>query len=913
MNLKKCMTIIIAGSVLGGSVGEEVTALASTENTIPQMQMEQEIVEQTVEQEIPEESLEEVTTDADGEKAEDAEESKEAEIEISNVKAEYNKKTRQITLTWDMSEEAGVKIYVNNQLEEEDYRRTSYVYEVPYQGMEYTFEVVLKDKTSGEKVAVTVDYESAVLESVDVDYDLEKKILLVEWDGENISYVDVYQDDILLAEQVTGDRLVMEIDLEALSSHTYKVVPYNGKKEATTAKSINYQVEDYRAVIEDFDVKYDEKTNQIVMQWQAKHTAYVDICVNDEEVATSYRGDKYVLNYKPQSGAVYNINICPYNQKDDVGDDVTEQLQEDDFEAPYINKVKERTYSAVDVKGNYTGFKKPAAEIFWTGEENAVYEIYRGEKDKKSSYHYVGGVKSTKEGTCSYLDKTIGIGDYYYKIRKVIVADRFVSQEIATAMSESDSISIAVPKAKLQAQLAGNNTIEITMSASKSYVSGYDIYKKTGNGKYKMVAGVTGNTWTDTDISFESIYKYKVKAYYYDEKTGEKVYGEYSKVATVKSALGSVELKVDRLTAKKIKVSWKKVANADGYEVYYKSGVEGDGFKLLKDTKKLSFTKELNKNGTYIFQIKAYKNGENSERYFSGAEITYRTGFTAPTGFKVSRTKYEFDQKKNVLTQKDTLAWDRVYGAEGYYIECYNPAKKQYETVAKIKKESTTEYVLEHVVTKTTVTDKYRITAYNGEKKQQGSVLKIKSQLGSTENVNVKRNKNKVQINWKAVVGAEKYNVYRSNGRSMVLVATTDKTKITDQGLSLGVAYTYYVKSVNETLGFYGKNSKGVKFTMPLSKVEKLTATNPDVGIVSLKWSKVAEADKYIIYYAEEKDGVYKKLAEVKKGTTGYLHKKIASDQTLYYQVTAVKINAGGSVSESKKSPVAQVYVKQWE
>lgn len=924
MNLKKCMTIITAGSIMVTSMGGEVTVSAVAEEAVQQTQLEQETVEQEMSVEVSEEINEEVSEEAEeseqvtmtpepSEESEEPEESEDLEFQVSNVKAEYNERTKQITLTWDMEENASVKIYVNDKLEEEDYKRTSYVYDVSYQGMDYAFEVVPKGQNSGEKVVVSVGYGTAILESVEADYDLEKKILLIEWDGENIAYADVYQDDVLLAEQVTGDRLLKEITLEALSSHTYKVVPYNGNKEPATAKTIQYQVDDYKAAIEDFEVKYDAKTKQIVMEWQAKHTAYVDICINDEEVVTSYKANKYVLNYQLQSGAVYNINICPYNQKNDAGDDVTEQLQQDDFETPYINSVKERTYSATDANGNYTGFKKPAAEIIWTGEENAVYEIYRGEKDQKTSYRYIGKLKSTKDGTCSYLDKTIGAGDYYYKIRKVIVEDRYISQEIATALSESDSVTITVPRAKLQAKLAENNTIEITLGASKSYVSGYDIYKKTGNGKYKKVAGVTGNTWQDTNITFENVYKYKARAYYYDEKTGKKAYGEYSKISTVKSALGDVELKVNTMAAKKVKVSWKEVANADGYEVYYKSGVQGDGFKLVKDTKKLSFTKEFKKSGTYIFQIKAYKNGENGERYFSSAEITYQTGFTAPSGFKVSKTKYQFDKKKNTLIQKSILSWERVYGADGYYIECYNAAKKKYETIATIKKGNTTEYVLEHIVAKKAVTDKYRITAYCENKKLPGSTVKIKPQLGSTEKLKAKRNGNKVQLSWSAVVGAEKYNVYRSNGRSMVLIETTDKTQITDQGLSLGVTYTYYVKAVNESLGFQGKSSKGVKFTIPLAKVEKFSATNPEAGIVSLKWSKVTDADKYVIYYSKERNGTYKKLAEVKKGTTSYFHKKLTPDQTIYYKVTAVKINAGGSESESKKSAVAQVYVKQYE
>ncbi len=931
MKLKKCVTVITAGSILAASIGGDVTAFAAMGEAAQEQNQEvcsekianEEVVnediqtadaiavEQEVETEETTETSQEVLLQNEAAVEEDEETEETEEIEISDVKAEYNEKTNQITLTWSMQENASVKIYVNNKLEEENYKRTAYVYEVPQEGMNYTFEVVPANEDVGEEVTVSVGYRAAVLEQVNVEYDLEKKILVVDWEGENIAYADVYQDDVLLAEMVSGDKLSTELSLEALSTHTYKVIPYNANKEASEAKTVQYIVDDYIAKVESLTVDYQSATKQIVLQWTAVHTSGVSIYVNEEEIVSNFTGNKYVINYQPQSGATYNIVVIPYNQKEAEGEEATEVLQLDQLETPYIKKVKQKSVSATDENGKYTGFQKPAAEIFWDGEENAIYEIYRGEKDKKSAYHYVGRLKTTKEGECSYLDKTISVGEYYYKIRKVVVEDEYISQEIATSLSEADSITITVPRAKLEAKLVEGNKIEMTLDASKDYVSGYEIYKKSGTGKYKKTATVTGNTWTDENITFGKSYKYKARAYYYDEKTKKKYYGDYSRVFSVKSTLGNVSLKANALTAKKVKISWEKVANADGYEVYFKSNVHGDGFRLLKTTQKLSFVKEFKKSGSYTFMVRAYKQGENDKMYYSSSEIIYQTGFTTPTGFKNSKTVYTFDKTKNTLVQKDTLTWDRVYGADGYYIERYNSKTKKYETITNIKKNSVTEYTLEHTVSKTTVTDKYRITAYADNKKLQGSVVKVKCQLGSTSKVQTKRNASKVLISWNAVEAAEKYNVYRSNGRSMVLVGSTEKTKLTDEGLSLGVTYTYYVQAVNETLGYQGEKSKGKTFTMPLSKVENFRASVAKDDTVTLKWSKASQADGYIIYYSNEKNGKYKKLAEVNKNNTSYQHKNPAINQEIYYKITAKKTNAGGSISESKASGAVKVYIEK--
>lgn len=222
-----------------------------------------------------------------------------------------------------------------------------------------------------------------------------------------------------------------------------------------------------------------------------------------------------------------------------------------------------------------------------------------------------------------------------------------------------------------------------------------------------------------------------------------------------------------------------------------------------------------------------------------------------------------------------------------------------------------TEYTLEHTVSKTAVTDKYRITAYKDNKKLKGSVVKVKYQLGAVSKVQTKRSGSKVLISWNVVKAAEKYNVYRSNGRSLVLIGSTEKTKLTDEGLSLGVTYTYYVQAVNETLGYRGEKSKGKSFTMPLSKVEKFRASMAADDTITLKWSKVSKADGYIIYYSNEKNGTYEKLTEVNKNCTSYQHKNPAINQEIYYKITAIKTNAGGAVSESKASAAVRMYIEK--
>ena len=71
-----------------------------------------------------------------------------------------------------------------------------------------------------------------------------------------------------------------------------------------------------------------------------------------------------------------------------------------------------------------------------------------------------------------------------------------------------------------------------------------------------------------------------------------------------------VSASVKRVSAKKAKVSWKKLSGCSGYEIYM-STKKSSGWKkaaAVKGAKKTSYTRtKLNKNKTYYFKVRAYK------------------------------------------------------------------------------------------------------------------------------------------------------------------------------------------------------------------------------------------------------------------------------------------------------------------
>ena len=176
----------------------------------------------------------------------------------------------------------------------------------------------------------------------------------------------------------------------------------------------------------------------------------------------------------------------------------------------------------------------------------------------------------------------------------------------------------------------------------------------------------------------------------------------------------------------------------------------------------------------------------------------------------------------NTLTQQDTLTWNRVYGASGYYIEAYNAVTGKYTRVAKVAGGSKTSYTLTNPVTPGAKALRYRLSAYKGSSIKAGGTVEITPQLGTAKGVKAEKSGSKVKVSWKGVTGAELYQVYRSNGRTMILVGHTNQTSVTDEGLGVAVDYTYYVLGVTNTVGVTGTKSELAVYWNRIANVSNL-------------------------------------------------------------------------------------------
>lgn len=820
-----------------------------------------------------------------------------------DLRGEYQEDEDAVILSYRTTDCAYVKIYADGTEIENHYTDNVYKYAPVVENNTYVFRVVPYNKNdeagTAAEISFQTPYKTAAVTELDVEYNLDKQVLMMSWSGKNIRYADVYQDNVKIADKSAEGRLVLVTELAEKSEHVYRVVPYNQNDEAGTGKTYLLKVSGYTAKIERLTTDYDRKTNLLFLEWEDTYTEYVDILLNGKALEEHYTGNEALLLCDLQPGASYTISILPYNFRDEPGEVKETIIAHGSFEAPNDAAAFLVSVPVADKSGNQTGFSRPQVQLRWNALAGAVYEIYRAEKDEISAYKWYTDVTVKSDGIYTYIDEGAGFGTYYYKIRRKIAADSYIDQELCTALSKTVSIHVAVPKPQLHARLNGGGKITLSMQSAGEFVSGYDIYRKTGKGKYKYLTSVTEDEYIDGEIEFAKTYRYKVRAFYYDMNSGSKTTGSYSNVSKVKNTIGGIKAEAAAVSEKKVKLTWTPAANAEGYEIYVRSGTPGDSYVLWKTTKKYALKKSVGKNGTYYFMVKAYRRKGKGKTYFSSAEVSIKMGFAAPTGFKIKKTAYEHNKAEKEILQKDTLSWNRVYGAGGYYIDVYDSLSKTYRRAATVTKGTVTSFTVSNPVTASSKPVRYRISAYAGGSVKKGAVLEVKPKLGSPENVTAARYGTRTKLSWKSVTGAECYQIYRSNGRTMVFVGETAGTSMIDQGLSAGVGYNYYVQAVNRTKKLASERIISVSYTQKQEKVANLAAVNVSAKSVQITWNESRGAESYIIYYKASSKEKYQKLTEVPAKVNGYLHKNRKVGSTCFYKVTAVKKNSGGILSES--------------
>lgn len=170
-----------------------------------------------------------------------------------------------------------------------------------------------------------------------------------------------------------------------------------------------------------------------------------------------------------------------------------------------------------------------------------------------------------------------------------------------------------------------------------------------------------------------------------------------------------------------------------------------------------------------------------------------------------------------------------------------------------------------------------------------------------------------IKVSWKKVKGAKKYTVYRSakKTKGYKAVKTTTGSSFTNTSLKTGTTYYYKVKAVN---GKKSATSSVVSKKAVPAKVTSVKAT-AQCSSIKISWAKAKSVTGYEVYYADTKNGKYKKLAATTSAS--YTNKSLSVGKTRYYKVRAYKKSGkktyyGAYSSVISKKTVAHAPSTSW-
>lgn len=309
----------------------------------------------------------------------------------------------------------------------------------------------------------------------------------------------------------------------------------------------------------------------------------------------------------------------------------------------------------------------------------------------------------------------------------------------------------------------------------------------------------------------------------------------------------------------------------------------------LGETTETTFIYAVEPGNKYIFSVNSWDaegnvSPENSNDVIVDCPLPEPEAIAAPT-VKASN---------NADTGKVQLTWNAVDGAKEYKVyrsETKNGSYSLMFTTANTSYTNGSSEVGKRYY--------YKVMAIAIEGKADSEYSSIVSRTRDLPRTEVTianvASTGKIKLTWKAVTGAEGYQVYRSTKKngSYTLMKTVDGTSYTNTSAKAGTKYFYKVRAIHSNKDAYSAYSVIKSRTCDLPKPVSLKVENSGAKSVKISWGKVSGAAKYQLYRSNSKNGSYKLIKTV---TTKYAtDTTVAPGKTYYYKVKAICSNTDGN------------------
>ncbi|WP_407306763.1 cell wall-binding repeat-containing protein [Desulfosporosinus sp. SB140] len=545
---------------------------------------------------------------------------------------------------------------------------------------------------------------------------------------------------------------------------------------------------------------------------------------------------------------------------------------------------------------NLTASAVSSTQIYltWNPVSDATgYYIYRA-TSPSGNYSIIA---TPTTSTSSYTDSSLSPGTaFYYKVLAANSLGVSADSVIVYAVTTSSGSTLSAP-ANLTATVAGSSQIYLTWN-SVSYATSYYVYRATSaSGTYSVVGMPTTTSYTDTGLSLNTTYYYKVQAV---SSGGVSSYSSIA-YATTTNSTGGLPSAPTNLAAtvsgsNQIYLSWNPVSYATYYYVYRATSPSGPFTSIAVPTTTNYTDSNVPQNTIYYYKVLAV----NSAGTSPDSSIVYATT-TASNSIPSAPT----DVTATVASINQIyLTWDSVSYATYYYV--YR-STSPYGTYSIVGVPTTTNYTDSSVTANTTYY--YKLQAVGSAGTSSDSAIVNATTTISSSAMSAPTNftatvisSNQVYLNWYPVSYATYYSVYRSTSLTgtYTIVGVPTTANYTDSTVSANTTYYYKVEAVGNTgsspdsaIVYATTTTSNGALPAPVN----VTATTASSSQIYLSWDPVSSATYYNVYRATSYSGSYSIIGV--PTTTSITDSGLSPNIAYYYKVVAV-----GSTGTSSDSTI---------
>lgn len=353
----------------------------------------------------------------------------------------------------------------------------------------------------------------------------------------------------------------------------------------------------------------------------------------------------------------------------------------------------------------------------------------------------------------------------------------------------SDSVK-AVPQIAPPTSLSAYSTTDgIRLSwSSSSGANSYEIYRSDKeNGTYSKIGTASYTSYTDTKVSYNMTYYYKVVAVNGKNKSSMSKPTSYKYALTAPSYVNVYQQNSDT-----VRVYVSSVSLADGYELYRSTSQNGKYSKVDTSTSSTLFDLNVTLGKQYYYKARAYKTVNNK---------TYYSAYSTVSSLTISIAAPYFSSVSAAGDTQIYLLWKEVAGADGYEI---NAADSYYGTYKKIGTTKDISYL--HKVNKKDTYVYYKLRAYKkvGKKTIYSEYSNVSSAMsGFAGPYNIKMafdgKNNAITFGKCAGAAGTEISVRKGYYGDYEVIANTSGTSYQHKDLMKGSYYYYRFRSYKTT------------------------------------------------------------------------------------------------------------------